>query len=285
MLDAHPLLAIPPETEFIPKLPKALGQAPRAVDDDERRRRAIALITQHRRWPDFGLDADELRVRFDDCDPFDATEATRAFFGLYAERQGKHRWGDKTPGHVLQMPRVQHVLPEARFIHLIRDGRDVALSVIKLDWGADTITAAARRWKTSVLRGREHAPLLSDYLEVRFEDLVLNTEPILMRICEFVELDFDEAMLRHHLRAEDRLREMAHDLDAGPDRPIVSAEHRMESHRLATEPPKPERVGQWREKMTPEQRAEFEAEAGDLLADLGYEVEGPVRALSGRALR
>ena len=57
----------------------------------------------------------------------------------------------------------------------------------------------------------------------------------------------------------------------------------MESHKLAMEPPKADRVGQWREKMSPEDRAEFEAEAGDLLADLGYEVEGPVKALSGRS--
>ena len=57
--------------------------------------------------------------------------------------------GDKTPGYVREMIRIEHVLPEARFIHLIRDGRDVALSVLARDWGPDTVEGAARRWKTT----------------------------------------------------------------------------------------------------------------------------------------
>ena len=117
---------------------------------------------------------------------------------LYAEKQGKPgaRWGDKTPGYIKSMREIQVYLPEARFIHLIRDGRDVALSVLKQDWGPQTIEAAAEKWRSRVLRGRSQQPYLGFYMEVKFEDLVLHTERELRRICEFIELDFDPAHAR-----------------------------------------------------------------------------------------
>jgi hypothetical protein len=277
MLDSHPEMAIPLETHFVPDLIKA-RRWERADAD-----RLAEVITTHRRWGDFHLDADELRRRIREVEPLEIGEVVRRFYELYAEQQGKPRWGDKTPGYVREMIRIEHVLPEARFIHLIRDGRDVALSVMSMEWGPDTVEGAARRWKKRVLRGREQAARLPHYMEVRYEDLVLNTEATLREVCDFVELDFDESMLRYYERASERLAEKARDLYRGPDRDPVSAEHRMKSHALAKEPPKAERVHRWREQMSDEDRAEFEREAGDLLADLGYEVEGPVRALSGRS--
>jgi len=277
MLDTHPEMAIPLETHFVPDLIKA-----RRWERADASRLA-EVITTHRRWGDFHLDAGELTRRIEAIEPLEIGEVVRTFYTLYAEQQGKPRWGDKTPGYVREMIRIEHVLPEARFIHLIRDGRDVALSVLARDWGPDTVEGAARRWKKRVLRGREQASRLPNYIEVRYEDLILDTEATLLRVCEFVELDFDESMLRYYERAGDRLAEKDRDLYRGPDREAVSAEHRMESHRLAMEPPKADRVHRWREKMGPQDRAIFEAEAGDLLADLGYEVEGPVKALSGRS--
>jgi hypothetical protein len=271
MLDSHPQMAIPLETHFVPDLIKA-RRWERADAD-----RLAEVVTTHRRWGDFHLDADEVRRRFRAVEPLEIGEVIRAFYRYYAEAHDKPRWGDKTPGYVREMLRIEHVLPEAHFIHLIRDGRDVALSVLGMDWGPDTVEGAARRWRKRVLRGREQAARLPHYIEVRYEDLILDTEPTLRRVCEYLELDFDPAMLRYYERAEERLAEKARDLYRGPDRPAVSAEHRLRSHALAKEPPKADRVYRWREKMTPEQRAEFEAEAADLLADLGYEVEGAQR--------
>ncbi len=73
----------------------------------------------------------------------------RAFFELYAEKQGKPRWGDKTPGYTQHIRKISKVLPEARFIHLIRDGRDVTLSRTKTlalkDVPIDEVGAGAGR--------------------------------------------------------------------------------------------------------------------------------------------
>ena len=109
-------------------------------------------------------------------------------------------------------------------------------------------------------------------MEVKFEDLVLHTERELRRICEFVELEFDPAMLGYHERAEERLKEKARALPRAHGE-AQSAEKRLASHAKTFEPPNPDLIGTWKQRMPPEDRAAFEALAGDLLADLGYELD------------
>jgi Sulfotransferase family len=197
---------------------------------------------------------------------------------LYAEREGKTRYGDKTPGYVREMPRIERVLPEARFVHIIRDGRDVALSHLRMNWGPSTYAESAKLWRNRIRRARRNARSVSHYTEVRFEDLVADTEGVLRRICDFIELDFDPVMLDYHERASERLAEKARELPR-KNRPPQPAEARLESHRLAREPPRSDRVGMWRERMSEEELAEYEAEAGEMLVKLGYELSAP--AVSG----
>ncbi len=274
MLDAHPELAIPPETHFIPKLAKAMGELPKSVGEGEMRRRAHDVITGHRRWPDFGLDADELDRRFDHTEPFNTTNALRTFYGLYAEKQGKPRWGDKSPSYVRRMRRVHAVLPEARFVHLIRDGRDVALSQLEVHHGNDEVADAATEWVEGIEKARKIGDRIPDeYLEVRYEDLVADPEPVLRRVCDVIDLEFDPAMLEYHRSADERMSETVRDLSRGDDS-AVTAEQRAAQHANVSKPPQTDRAGRWRKDMTPEQVAAFEAVAGDLLTDLGYELSG-----------
>src|SRR5438034_456487 len=79
---------------------------------------------------------------------------------------------------------------EARFIHLIRDGRDVALSVRSVPFGPNSIREAAEWWASSIRSAREQANELRFYREVRYEDLVLDTEGALREICRFIDLDW-----------------------------------------------------------------------------------------------
>jgi Sulfotransferase family len=265
MLDAHPDVAIPGETHWVPKLIKAAERAKQTPEDYG------DLIIDHKRWGDFHLDADELRQRIQQVDPPNAADVIRAFYLLYAEREGKTRYGDKTPGYVQEMPRIQRVLPEARFIHIIRDGRDVSLSHLRMNWGPETYAESARLWRNRIRKARKQAPKIDHYMEIHFEDLVADTEGVLRRVCDFIELDFDPVMLDYHERAEGRLAEKARELPR-KNRPPQPAEARLESHKLAKEPPRSDRVGMWRERMTPEEVAEYEAVAGDMLVELGYEL-------------
>ena len=270
MLDAHPEIAIPSETHFIPELISAREK------HGASREQMLELLTSHRRWGDFTIEPGELAERWAQIEPLSGPEAVRAFFHLYADKQDKHgaRWGDKTPGYVKSMREIQGYLPEARFIHLIRDGRDVALSVLKQSWGPQSIEAAAEKWRSRVNRGRSQAPYLGYYIEVKFEDLVLDTERELRRICEFIEVPFDENMLGYHLTAEQRLQEKARALPRVHGE-AQSAEKRLASHAKTFEPPNPEMIGTWRQRMSPADRAAYEALAGDLLAELGYDAEAP----------
>jgi hypothetical protein len=264
MLDAHPQLTIPPETHFVPDLIKACRQDGATPED------ALAAMTSAREWGDFGFSDEEMLARLRALPKLKAGAAVRTFYAAYTEQQGKPRWGEKTPTYVQKMKLIQRALPEARFIHVIRDGRDVALSV--LDRTVRDLSAGdvARRWRKKILKAREDAPKLRHYTEIRYEDLILDTEPVLRGVCDFIELDWDPAVLEYHERSSDRLKEMARALPADGRAKELSVERRMATHAMTTKPPSTDRVARWREQMTSEQRVEFEQVAGDLLTELGY---------------
>lgn len=266
MLDAHSTVAIPGETHFV--VPMIRSMKKRRMSADE----LADVIVEGDRWGDFHLDEDELRARFRALRPLNAADAARAFFSLYAEQHGKVRWGDKTPGYVQRMRLIERVLPEARFVHIIRDGRDVALSVVPRSWGPATVEAAAENWRKRIESARRQAPKLGHYMEVHYEELISDTEPVLKSVCEFIDLDFEPAMLSYHERASERLAEKARDLD----RPwgTVTAESRVESHKLASEPPREDRIARWKTLMGDDDRRKYEAIAGPTLESVGYEVGG-----------
>ena len=280
MLDAHPQLTIPPETHFVPDLVKVAREeaaTPEAL---------LKVIVAQREWGDFGLTEDELLDRFRAIGSPDAGDAIRTFFEAYAERVRKPRWGDKTPRYVTRMRLIADALPEAHFVHVIRDGRDVALSVRDRTVKDYTVERVAQRWKEKVSKARRDAPLLKHYMELRYEDLVLDPEGSLRKISEFVDLPYDDAMLRYHEKAERRLQEMARELPEQGGKTRLSVERRMATHARTTEPPDPERVTRWRKEMSADDRAAFESVAGDLLAELGYEVgTAPPTTASAAACR
>src|SRR5215213_6116599 len=238
MLDAHRELAIPSETHFVPALIESFDDADPSAES------VVATLRGHRRWDDFHLDPDALLTSLHRAEPLTAGNAIRAFFGLYAESRGKPRWGDKTPEYVGHKPPVERL---------------------------------AKKWKKAITVARRQGNRVGHYLEVRYEDLVGETEPALRRICEFAELEFDPAMLRYHEGAAERLEEIAHTLPEREDRTALAAEARLSKHEMTTKPPERDRIFAWRGEMSEEDLATFEAEAGDLLAELGYPVGSGAR--------
>ncbi len=270
MLDAHRELTIPPETHFVPDLIEAArdgGGAPAMLE----------ALTSNRTWADFGIDADEMRTRLERVGRGDAAAAVRAFFDAYAERQGKPRWGDKTPAYMLSVQRIGRALPESRFVHLIRDGRDVALSQRARALNEQPPPAEqAARWVKRIHKSREQALSLKGprYVEARYEDLVRDPEVTLRRVCEFIELPWDVGMLSYHERAAERLEEMAGGLRAVGEHSEQEAGYRIDNHAPTTRPPDPSKLDKWKREMAPEDVEAYESVAGALLAELGYEVGG-----------
>lgn len=264
MLDAHSQLAIPPETHFVPKLIRRCEEG--ALD----RARIVEFVTSHRRWPDFGLDAAEFARRIDAVDPRDGGEIARCLYRAYADAQGKPRWGDKSPPYVKRMPRLAAALPEARFIHIVRDGRDVALSLLDVSWGPETIAEGAAKWAEEIRRARRHSRRIGRgrYLEMRYEDVIADPEPRLREICEFIDLQFEPAMLDYHRSAPERMASA--ELELGGKGGTITAADRERQHELVSAPPTAERTRRWEREMPEADREAFDEAAGKLWRKLGY---------------
>jgi hypothetical protein len=265
MLDAHPDVAIPSETNFLPSV------ARRCARSEDPWAAFAANVTSRTRWPDFHVNADALRERVAHIRPFDLGDALRAFYALYAERFGKSRWGDKTPRYAGHLTAVARVLPEAHFLHVIRDGRDVALSHRDLWFGPRSAGEAAHWWKATIEATRTQALEVGFYREVRYEDLVLDTERTLRAVCEFIDLAWDGAMLGYHRRAAERVGELTADVPAPNGSGVVSAQRRREIFAMTARPPDPSRIGRWRTEMSAAEVRQFDAAAGEMLESLGYE--------------
>jgi len=272
ILDAHPDLAIPPETGF---LALDLSNIERNIDP---RAAVLGSVTGYPRdapgWADFGIDATEYHDALDRIEPFDVAEGIRAFYRLYAGRFSKHRWGDKTPVYAFHLESIGALLPEAHFIHLVRDGRDVAASWQKMWFSpGDDIETLARSWREIVMAAREQGKHCRHYLEVSYEDLVLRPRATIEEVCRYLSLSYDDSMARYFERAPDRLREhrSRYRIDGSL---LVSHQERLHQQRNVMRPLDSSLVFGWKERMSDGERSRFEAVAGDQLRALGYETRG-----------
>jgi Sulfotransferase family len=246
MVDAHPDVAVPPESHFVVALAGDLPFDRRAFLD------GLGASDRFALW---GLDRTTVDAKLARSGAASYPDAVRALYAAYAAGAGKRRWADKTPGNVLHIARLAELFPEAVFVHLIRDGRDVAASFLELGW-AGTIEEAAMHWKLRVRRGRRAGASLpaGRYHEVRYEALVADPEPSLRRFCRAAALAFEVAMLDHHARAAQVVRTTSH----------------PSYHRHVAGPVRSD-VRDWRRDLDTDDVARFDLVAGDMLAELGYE--------------
>jgi Sulfotransferase family len=260
MLDRHSQLAVPDESFFIPQLADRHGGGidVESFVDDLRRLETL------REWE---VPVEEVRTRLRPGQP--VGEAIGAIFETYAARQGKARWGDKTPLYMQHLRLLERHFPQALFVHLFRDGRDAATSFLAMPEGLVTTSWAhprsaadfACQWRAEIEAARRLGARVGPrrYLEVAYEPLVAEPERELRRICEFVGLTFEPGMLDY------------------PGQVDVSAKPHQQSLKR---PPTPG-LRNWRNQMSPAEVAAFEAVAGDLLRELGYDAAGRP-TLSGR---
>lgn len=266
MLDSHPDITIGPETHFIPSLIEQYSSGKLINVGD-----FIRLISSSDRWKDFGLEVSSLENYVNSAGYFSLSKGLQCFYELYAKKQNKMFWGDKTPGYILHMRSIQEVLPAAQFIHIIRDGRDVALSIKDLWFGPNNLQDAAVWWRDRILSGIEQSSHLKYYLEVRYEDLVLQPELTLRKILKFLGLTWSNKTLSYYENAYKRLQEIDTDLLA-PNGLKISGKTRIQMHKLALNNPDPNRIKVWQTKMSDLDLKLFLNNAGDLLQKLGYEV-------------
>jgi hypothetical protein len=257
MLDSHPQLAVPPESYFVAP---ALARADRyeragGVDTDA----LLGAIAADPSFAEWQIPEAKVRARWREHPPADVAAAILDLYALYAAEHGKSRAGDKTPAHVLQVELLARAFPNARILHIVRDGRDVVPSLMAMHFGPDRFGAAALFWRDRVSRGRAGGARVGRdrYREIRYEDLVADPATVLAGVCEFFALPFDPAMLAYHERADEVLDGLRHT-------------HHVQGIRR----PPAQAVRNWRTSLADHDVQLFEAIAGDLLDDLGYERSG-----------
>ena len=264
MLDAHPDLAIPGETHFL----ASLLDENNGTTKDQFIRTLVGAPT----WPNLAVGEEELRSALAAEQVFSVPNAVRTFFRLYAARFGKERWGDKTPPYRTQMVGLQRLLPEAHFIHIIRDGRDAALSYRGLWFGpGDEVEAQASFWVDTIKATRAQGVQVSHYIEVKYEDLVGAPETTLRKLCDYLALRYDPQMLDYHRSASFRLAEYKSPYGPPSQRLPTDINKFLSIFERTKFIPTTIRIGRWRTEMTAAERQKYEAIAGSLLHELGYE--------------
>jgi Sulfotransferase family len=276
VLDSHPDLVVGPELDFTE--PENLG--PYVVESadlllaGDPRVQGEGVETADPHWyfgaqfvkqcHRFGVEwADVRRIVAEvvdelgsDVEAFDERCVVIDRIGEHRRRAtGMRRWGIKIQRQIHRVDDFARRWPAAQFVHVIRDGRDVAASNLTggQEWAYKTIEEAAAGWLGVVERPHTVAPE-GRYLEVRYEDLVGDPAPTLRRVVEFLGVRWDDALLRH--------AELPHTLHQNPWA-HPSAEATTEALSTA-------KVGRHRSELTADQVAEFERLAGHELSRLGY---------------
>lgn len=268
MLDAHPELAIPPETGFLRLADSWLeggGDIAERVFQD-----ITTFPAEAPCWNDFHLSTEAYRRESEKLEKRNAAEAIRLFYRMYAARFGKPRWGEKTPLYCRCMASIERLLPEAHFIHVVRDGRDVALSLRSRFFSpGHDIETQAGYWRENVETARQTGKRRQHYLEIHYEDLLRDTEAVLRRICAFIDLNFTHDMLLYYERAPERLREHLARYRATGNL-LISHEERLRQQAATMRAPDISRIGVWRHEMSSDEIRRFQDVAGALLEELGY---------------
>jgi hypothetical protein len=229
--------------------------------------RLVEDLGGERGFQRLGLDRNDVQRLLASPPVADYAEAVRRIFAAYADGQGKSRYGDKMPGYVVRVALLARLFPEAKFIHIIRDGRDVALSLTDLWFAKRGLGAAALFWKRRVELGRAAGSRLEPrrYREVRYEDLIADPQPVVRGLCDFADLAFEPAMLEFFQRGDE----------------VVTRTGDPSLHQRLLLPPT---LGlrDWRSQMDGNDVLLFEALAGDLLVELGYERASTTSSLRSR---
>ncbi len=268
ILDAHPLIAIPPETHFLPRLLDLAEESTASRDE------FVRIITESKRWSDFNMPAEALIQELSKDAAFTVPDGIRGFYRLYAARYGKPMWGDKTPSFEVVIKQLSAILPEAHFIHVVRDGRDAFVSLRKTWWGRNTDAAEhAHAWRQSVLEARYQGSQVPFFLEIRFEEAVFRLSEVAERLSAFLNIKCHPAMLQYYERVESRLDEIS-DLRSSKQG-IISKAQRLSVHAQLSHPPDTLRIGAWKGEMSAGERATYWRVAGTVLKEYGYSSSEP----------
>lgn len=268
MLNSNPRIYIPPESDFIPRF---FGRRPHGFLDEARVAWLLDVIFRRYRlvkeWQGEPPDPAAFYTEMAEATPAAFLDA---LYGRYARQHGAERWGDKTPIYASYMALIAAIFPTAQFVHIIRDGRDVALSMLD-KWQHEIhvdVYFAARNWVRRIRQARASGERLGAerFFEMRYEALVADPEAQLRPLCDFLGEAYVPGMAEPQRLGREQFDE-------------------RDFHAALRRPPSTSRVDRWRAEMPARDVRLFQRIAGPLLSELGYEVPDPGPMPAGERLR
>lgn len=200
ILAGHSRIFIPPETWFLLPL---LSHFP--FDTPLKPEEALAaarLVVGHYRWPDQNISEADFFARATDLTSPRLGDIVALVYQIHLERTGKARIGDKTPPYIAIVPQLKAMYPSAKFIHLIRDGRDVAVSFVESGFAGRPYQGSSFEWTRAIRQGLalRDTDVASSLVELRYETLVSEPEETIRSICDFLGEQFEPSMMDYRIR-------------------------------------------------------------------------------------
>ena len=261
MLDAHPDIAIAPETHFMRQF---WGSHKRYGDltEDDNYNRLIKDILNLPEFSEMELDAQAFAKT-----AWEVERSYAAIFQLllqkFAQKNQVSIVGEKTPNHVLYMPDIQTIFPEACFIHIVRDPRSVVNSWRSVPWSTGTVSGDAEMWRHYVSATQRKPPKgINKLFTLQYEQLVVAPEKSLRSLCDFIHLEFASAMLDYH-RQNSRL---------------VNVE-REPWKQNSVKPVNQQSLTKWQTDLSTQQVAQIEGIAWAEMRRFGYETQNHLSRL------
>ena len=273
ILDSHPSTAIMQESGWFGTwYERKIGMSPDGIVTPD----IIPNLLRTSKNIDLGMGAAELLALLTTGSPVRYEDFISAIFDRFGAARKKPLVGSKNPDYLRHLSTLHQLWPQAKFVHIIRDGRDVCLCAsarwkqngfqgfpfllyespdkVFDHWKEDPVITTALWWEWNVSLGRDFGQALGPkvYYEMRYEDLVARPRQECIALSEFLEIPFDEAMLQHQKNFQPR---------KGPGGTILHARVGL---------PITPGLRNWRTEMSADELARFEAAAGTFLDELSY---------------
>lgn len=261
MLHAHPRLAVPYESHILTRFARLVPRYRRLGRQRGIERLVDDILATHdfRYWnpvPD-GVAVKAAIQRLDIVD------VLGGFLAVWTRQIGKQRWGEKTPGHAFYWQQILERHPDARVVHIVRDPRDVALSLLRARFGEKTVFMAAWQWRRyleQIARVKALVPS-GRFHELRYEDLLQDPETAMRSVCAFLDEPYDDGMLQFHENFAPYGTDVVN--EGNLRRPLLTSN-----------------TGKWSAELSPKETGIVETVAGDLLRQKGYEPATPPRSMA-----
>jgi len=256
MLGAHPRYLCVPEMKFKIDVLSSSGNGADALVEPVAILKKLVRRSSYRIWE---LDQAVDSATRSKVSGREFIEWTVTAYGQKVGKPSPTTWVDHTPSNIRYVWPLLQVFPDAHLVHIVRDGRAVAASLLPLDWGPNEIEVAARYWAERLAFGfAAEARWPSKVTRVQYEELVQDPEVSLKKLCDALALDYDPAMCQ----------------GTGFRMPRYTANQ----HALVGTLPNVTRIDAWEQQLLPRQIEIFESIVADLLLSLGYPLRFGVHA-------